>query len=299
MIIKDFPAPGSNYSTSDLRQILRARPSTTIAELDPDATPGLPTEEDARKLTMAMGPELSAYQERLYAESKTESCQDRRVLVVLQGLDTSGKSGIVRHVFGLVDPQGVKIKAFKKPTKEELSHDFLWRINKAVPEPGYIGIFDRSQYEDVLVVRVDELVPPEVWKQRFELINEFEKGLSDQGVTIIKCFLHISPQEQEARLLARLADPSKHWKYSRDDVTVRSKWYDYMAAYEDVLNLCNTDVAPWYVIPSNKKWYRNWAVASLLLDHLEEMSPQWPPADFDVAEQIEAVKNSLSYSANG
>ncbi|MDR0848844.1 MAG: polyphosphate kinase 2 family protein [Propionibacteriaceae bacterium] len=274
--------------------LLRAKPNSSITDYDPDATPGYPGKgkEDGPALTAKIGDRLSELQERLYAEGKGDG-PDRSVLVVLQGMDTSGKGGTVRHVFGLVDPQGLLLHAFKQPTKEELSHDFLWRIRQHLPSRGLIGIFDRSQYEDVLVVRVDELVEPAIWEPRYEAINDFEKSLADSGMKIIKCFLNISADEQKGRLLERLADPSKHWKYSHGDVKVRAKWNAYMEAYEDALNNCNTDAAPWYVIPANKKWYRDWAVATLLLEALEEMNPQWPAGDFDVEAEIVAVNESL------
>jgi PPK2 family polyphosphate:nucleotide phosphotransferase len=277
-----------------LRAALRAPADVTISELDPGATDCFPGKGpgDAEQLTKDLGAELFSWQEKLYAQSRGDHHSDRRVLIVVQGLDTAGKSGVVRHVMGLVDPQGVKIHAFKQPTEEELAHDFLWRIEKQVPPPGYIGIFDRSHYEDVLVVRVDELVEESIWKARYDIINQFEESLVGEGVTIIKCFLNISRDEQKSRLLNRLNNPRKHWKYSPGDVPVRRKWDDYMAAYEDVLTKCNTSQAPWYVIPSDNKWYRNWAIASLLLDHLIEINPQYPEADFDVAEQILAVENS-------
>ncbi|MCL2783844.1 MAG: polyphosphate kinase 2 family protein [Propionibacteriaceae bacterium] len=277
----------------NLRTALRPPANVDIRDCDPRATPLFPGkgEDDAARLTEKMAPKLDTLQERLYAENKENPT--RNVLVILQGIDTAGKGGIIRHVFGLVDPQGVKIHAFKQPTEEELAHDFLWRIERALPGRGMIGIFDRSQYEDVLVVRVDEIVPPQVWEPRFDAINEWEEGLVASGTTIIKCFLHIDPATQQERLLARLENPSKHWKYSPGDVKVRRKWYKYMEAYQDVLNRCNTDTAPWYVIPSNHKWYRNWAVATLLLETLQDMDPQWPVGGFDVAEQIEAVKTSL------
>jgi len=266
-----------------------------MADLDPDATPGYPGKgkDDAVKLTAKLAPELSDWQEKFYAENKEDDTPHRSVLVILQGLDTSGKGGIIRHVFGLVDPQGLAIHAFKQPTSEELAHDFLWRIAREVPSRGMIGIFDRSQYEDVLVVRVDGLVAPDVWGARYDQINDFEAGLASQGTTILKCFLNISPDEQKRRLLERVENPAKHWKYSRTDVDVRRKWPAYMQAYQDVLNRCNTDIAPWYIIPSNKKWYRNWAVATLLLEHLRDLSPSWPAGDFIVPDEIASIESSL------
>ena len=282
--------------TTDLRSLLRAHPGQAMTDYDPDAVLGYPGrgKSDAAELTAALGPTLSDWQERFYAASRDASSPARSLLVVLQGLDTAGKGGVIRHVFGLVDPQGLKLHAFKQPTKTELSHHFLWRIKQQLPTRGLIGIFDRSQYEDVLVVRVDQLVAEDVWQARYDQINKFEAALVKSGTTIIKCFLHISPDEQKQRLLARLADPAKHWKYSPGDVKVRSRWDDYMAAYQDVLDRCSTDQAPWYVIPSNRKWYRNWAVATLLLEHLQELNPTWPKADFDVAAQIAAVNQSLT-----
>jgi len=281
---------------TDLRTVLRAAPGVKMADLDPAATPGYPGhgKSDAPKLTLALGPALSDWQERLYAESKDEKNPARSLLVVLQGLDTAGKSGIVRHVFGMVDPQGLSLHAFKQPTPEELAHDFLWRIRNALPDRGMIGIFDRSQYEDVLVVRVNQIVDRSVWEARYDQINQFEAEVAASGTKIIKCFLHISPETQKARLLERLENPTKYWKYSDTDVEVRRRWPDYQAAYEDVLNRCNTDVAPWYVIPSDRKWYRNWAVATLLLEYLQDMNPQWPKAEFVVADEIAAVESSLA-----
>lgn len=286
--------------TADLCSLLRPPCDVSMAGLDPNATPGYPQrhKKEATLLTDTIGPELSDWQEKLYASSKNPDEPTRSILVILQGLDTAGKGGIIRHVFSLMDPQGIKLHAFKQPTQEELSHDFLWRIARQLPTPGMIGIFDRSQYEDVLVVRVDELVPQSVWEERFDQINQFEAEVVQSGTTIIKCFLHISADEQKARLLERVQNPTKHWKYSSNDVKVRAKWDHYMQAYTDVLNRCNTDIAPWYVIPSNRKWYRNWAVANLLLAHLVKMNPSWPQAQFNIAEEIARVEESLSVALN-
>jgi len=286
---------GSKHINKQLRHLLKAPRHMTMADCDPDATTGYPGQgkDDAPALTAKLGLELSDWQEKLYAENKEDDTPRRNVLVILQGLDTSGKGGIIRHVFGLVDPQGLTIHAFKQPSAEELAHDFLWRIAREVPERGMIGIFDRSQYEDVLVVRVDGLVTPDVWEKRYDQINDFEAELASQGTSIIKCFLNISPDEQKRRLLERVENPTKHWKYSRTDVNVRRKWGDYMHAYEDVLNRCNTEIAPWYVIPSNKKWYRNWAVATLLLEQLRDMAPTWPKGDFIVPDEIASIESSL------
>lgn len=279
---------------ASLRNLLRA-PSgeVRVADFDPAATPGIGSggKTEVPLLMTALGTELSDMQERLFANGK-ESETAPRVLVVLQGMDTSGKGGVVRHVFGLVDPQGLQLKAFKAPTKEELAHDFLWRIRNEAPRPGMIGIFDRSQYEDVLIVRVNELVPVEVWRRRYDAINEFEAELAAQGTIIIKCFLNVSRDKQRERLLERLADPAKHWKYNPGDVDVRQQWPAYMEAYGDVLTKCNPDVAPWYVIPADRKWYRNWAIAQLLHEHLSDIPLTWPVGDFDVATEVERVKRS-------
>jgi PPK2 family polyphosphate:nucleotide phosphotransferase len=224
---------------------------------------------------------LAQLQERLFAQGTAGD--RRRVLLVLQGMDTAGKDGVINHVINQVDPGGVHLASFKKPTAEELAHDFLWRIEKQVPAAGMIGVFNRSQYEDVLVVRVHGLVPREVWARRYAAINAFERRLVRSGVTIVKCLLHISRAEQAERLLARLDDPTKLWKYNPGDVDERRLWPDYQAAYTDALRRCNTTAAPWYVVPSDRKWYRNWAVAALLAGALERIDPQYPPADFDVA----------------
>ena len=254
-----------------------------LAELDPAATPGFPDKKaDAPAATKAIAPELGDLQERLYAAGRVPNAPDRKILIILQGMDTSGKSGAIRHAIGMVDPQGVRIKAFKAPTDEERRHHYLWRIERAVPEPGLIGIFDRSHYEDVLVVRVNQLVAKSVWSKRYEEINAFEQRLVDDGTVVIKCFLNLSADEQKERLLARLEDPTKHWKYNPGDVDERAKWPDYQQAYADALERCSTQHAPWYVIPANRKWYRNWAVARLLLEHLRALHLEWPVATFDV-----------------
>ena len=219
-------------------------------------------------------------QERLFAEHTKDS--KRRLLLVLQGMDTSGKGGTLRHTVGLMDPQGVKITSFKAPTPEERAHDFLWRIEKAAPAPGYVGVFDRSHYEDVLIARVRELAPAAEIERRYDAINDFEQRLVDDGTTIVKCMLHISPDVQKERLLARLDDETKYYKYNPGDVDERALWPAYRTAYEIALERTNTDAAPWHVVPSDRKWFRNLAIGSLLLDALKELDPQWPPADFDV-----------------
>jgi PPK2 family polyphosphate:nucleotide phosphotransferase len=251
---------------------------TTIAT---DATLGFEGKKaDGEKALLGLGPELSDLQERLFAEHTTDS--KRRLLLVLQGMDTSGKGGTLRHTVGLMDPQGVKITSFKAPTPEERAHDFLWRIEKAAPEPGYIGVFDRSHYEDVLIARVRELAPAAEIERRYGAINDFEQRLVEEGTTIVKCMLHISAEEQKNRLLARLDDETKHYKYNPGDVDERALWPAYRTAYEIALERTNTDAAAWHVVPSDRKWFRNLAIGSILLDTLKELDPQWPAADFDV-----------------
>jgi PPK2 family polyphosphate:nucleotide phosphotransferase len=235
-----------------------------------------------------MGDELADLQERLFAEGRTTGSR-RRVLLVLQGMDTSGKGGTLKHTVGLVDPQGVRITSFKAPTDEERAHDFLWRIRRAVPEPGYLGVFDRSHYEDVLIGRVDRLAEPDEIERRYDEINAFERELVDDGAVVVKCMLHISKSTQKDRLLRRLDRPDKHWKYNPGDLNARAKWDAYQAAYATVLERTDTEHAPWHVIPSDRKWFRNLAVGQLLLETLRAMDPQWPAADFDVDAERRAL----------
>jgi PPK2 family polyphosphate:nucleotide phosphotransferase len=206
-------------------------------------------------------------------------------------MDTSGKGGTLRHTVGLMDPQGVRIHSFKAPTKEELAHDFLWRIEQALPGPGYVGVFDRSHYEDVLIVRVRQLAPPEEVERRYGAINEFENRLVAGGTRIVKCMLHLSAEEQKERLVARLDDPAKHWKYNPGDVDERELWPAYREAYEVALERTNTEHAPWHVIPADKKWYRNLAVGQLLHQALTDLDPQWPKADFDVVAEKKRLEH--------
>ena len=255
-----------------------------LRALDTRATPGFDGDKAAGKAELAaLGPRLSDLQERLHAEGASGGA--RSLLLVLQGMDTSGKGGVVRHVIGQVDPQGCEIASFKAPTKEELAHDFLWRIRKRLPGPGKLGVFDRSQYEDVLVVRVHGLVPRSTWSRRYAAINRFEARLVTNQVRVVKVFLHVSREEQRQRLLARLDDPTKLWKFNPRDVDERASWDDYQEAYAAALERCNSDAAPWYRVPADRKWYRNWAIASLLVEQLEDMKLTWPKADFAVEEQ--------------
>ncbi|MGW0391511.1 PPK2 family polyphosphate kinase [Streptomyces sp. NPDC003042] len=248
-----------------------------------DSVPAGPSDKAAGvAATARMADRLASLQERLYAASTAGD--RRRLLLVLQGMDTSGKGGTVKHVIGLFNPSGCRIKAFKAPTPEERGHPFLWRVEKALPQPGEIGIFDRSHYEDVLVARVRELVSRSQLARRYAQINRFEKSLADDGATVVKVFLHLGYEEQRRRLLERLDNPDKHWKFSPGDIEERAAWPAYQQAYELALERCSTDAAPWYIVPADRKWYRDWAVSTLLLEHLGEMDPQYPPADFDVKE---------------
>jgi PPK2 family polyphosphate:nucleotide phosphotransferase len=248
--------------------------------------------KDGAKALARLADPLSDLQERLFAVSRVADAGRHRVLLVLQGMDTSGKGGVVRHCAGLLDPQGVHIRSFKAPTEAERAHDFLWRIEAALPGAGMIGIFDRSHYEDVLIARVRGLAPPDEIERRYGAINDFERRLSDDGVVVVKCFLHISADKQRERLLERLDDPTKHWKFNPNDIDERALWDDYTRAYEIALDRCSTDAAPWHVIPSDRKWYRNWLVSRLLLEHLQALDLQWPAATYDVDAQRQRLAES-------
>ncbi|OGD54382.1 polyphosphate kinase [Candidatus Bathyarchaeota archaeon RBG_13_38_9] len=219
---------------------------------------------------------LRVLQEMFYAEGK------RSLLIVLQATDTGGKDGTIRHVFRGVNPQGVQVTSFKQPSVEELSHDFLWRIHQHTPPKGYIGVFNRSHYEDVLIVRVENIVPKNVWNKRYQIINDFEESLVENETAILKFFLHISKEEQKQRLEARRDDPKKQWKFSVDDVKKRALWDDYVKAYEDVLTKCNTKYAPWHIVPADNKWYRNFIISNIIANKLEELDPKLPKPEKDI-----------------
>jgi len=265
-----------------------------VDQVDPRARPVGPRDKAAAAEELVdLTERLDRLQEALYAEATAGGV--RAVLLVLQGMDTSGKGGVIRHVGGLVNPQGLQIASFKKPTDEELAHHFLWRIRRQLPAPGRIGIFDRSHYEDVLIGRVDEIVPEDVWRRRYTEIVEFEAELVARGVTVVKCMLHISAKEQAERLVARLDDPVKRWKYNPGDVDARAKWPAYQDAYAEAVRRTDTDTAPWYVIPSDRKWYRNWAIAALLAETLAELDPRFPQPSYDVdAERARLAASTLS-----
>jgi PPK2 family polyphosphate:nucleotide phosphotransferase len=267
---------------------LRAGPSTEVAAFDTAATPGFDSDRQRGKDLMAKRVErLSELQEMLYANGRSGG--DRAVLLVLQGMDTAGKGGIVRHVIGSVDPQGVDHATFGVPTEEEKAHHYLWRIRNALPRPGQLGVFDRSHYEDVLVVRVHNLVPPDVWDSRYDEINAFERELVDSGTVLVKVAMFISPEEQRLRLRQRLDRPDKYWKFSRNDIAERAHWPDYQQAYQAVLDRTNTDYAPWFAVPADHKWFARLAVTELLVYALEGLELAWPPATFD----IEAARGRL------
>ena len=274
----------------DVGEILRVGEGFLLKDVDPDGSPGYKRNKSHAAEDRASGAkQLDEYQERLYAQSRVDATR-ASVLLVLQALDSAGKGGILRHVVGSVDPQGVSITAFKQPTDEEARHDFLWRVKRQLPEPGMIGVFDRSHYEDVLIARVRELAPPEEIERRYEAINRFEKKLTDDGTRIVKVMLHISRDEQKKRLMRRLNRPDKHWKYNPNDVAERELWPKYMDAYQTVFERTSTVHAPWYVVPANHKWYSRIAVQHLLLEALEDINPRWPAAPY----MIDAEKTRLS-----
>ncbi|MEV7281481.1 PPK2 family polyphosphate kinase [Streptomyces sp. NPDC093111] len=278
-------AKESADGSAPLRELLRVPVGERIdlAAYDAAATPGAPGKKAAgAAATARLAPDLAALQERLYAASTAGD--RRRLLLVLQGMDTSGKGGTVKHVIGHFNPSGCRIRAFKAPTPQEKAHPFLWRVTQALPRPGEIGIFDRSHYEDVLIARVRSLVPGPELEDRYAEIAAFEKALTEDGVTLVKVFLHLSYEEQRDRLLERLDDPEKHWKFNAGDIEERALWPAYQEAYEIALERCSTEAAPWYLVPADRKWYRNWAISTLLGEHLAELDPRYPKGDFDVAE---------------
>jgi PPK2 family polyphosphate:nucleotide phosphotransferase len=274
-----------------MKELLRAGPGIDLAAIDTSATPGFDGDKVAGEKALAKGAdELAGLQEQLFAASRLGDT--RSVLLVLQAMDTAGKGGIVKHVVGSVDPQGIQLAAFKRPTPEEEAHDFLWRIRKRVPTAGMIGVFDRSHYESVLIHRVRGLSTIAEVDARYSVIVGFEEELAAAGTTVVKVMLHISRDEQKARLGERLERPDKHWKYNPGDIDERAFWDGYMDAYRLAIEKTSTDAAPWYVIPADRKWYARLAVQALLIDALRGFSLEWPPADFDV----EAEKARLAAS---
>ena len=265
---------------SDIVDHLRVKPKDKagIAKIATDSTKGAPGDKKITEAASAvLNEELSELQERLWAENT------RSLLVVLQAIDAGGKDGTIRKVFGGVNPQGCRVTSFKAPSDDELAHDFLWRVHQNTPRKGEIGIFNRSHYEDVLVVRVHDLVPKKVWSKRYAIINDFEAALAASGTTIVKFFLHISKEEQAERFRKRLENPEKHWKFRRADLEEREHWDEYQEAFEDAISKTSTAVAPWYVIPADHKWYRDFAVLSVLVETLRDLDPQYPAPEEDLA----------------
>ncbi|PWB98058.1 PPK2 family polyphosphate kinase [Salinibacterium hongtaonis] len=261
--------------------LLRVGPHFRLSDVDPAATPGFDGDEaDGKRELRRTNSELADLQERLWAESRFGG--ERSVLLLLQAMDTAGKGGILRHVVGGVDPQGISIHAFKAPTEAEKAHDFLWRVRRELPAAGMIGVFDRSHYEDVLIHRVRGFSPPDVIERRYGMINDFESQVEQAGTSIIKVMLHISHDEQKRRLSQRLERPEKNWKYNPGDVDERMFWPDYMDAYQAAFERTSTDVASWHVVPADHKWYARVAVQRLLLQTLREIDPHWPAANYDV-----------------
>jgi PPK2 family polyphosphate:nucleotide phosphotransferase len=309
-----------------MRELLRVAPGAVdLTAIDPRSTPGLPAgagdgkrrKEWARGQVELLGAELGRQQEMLYAAAQgaagpaapvsaptgtgTQLAGDRprRVLMVLQAMDCGGKDGTIKRVAGAMNPLGLHIRSFGPPTEEELRHDFLWRIRRALPPPGYVGIFNRSHYEDVLVARVESLVDEATWRARYDQINEFERELTEGSVTLVKVMLHISYPEQGERLMERLTDPTKYWKYNPSDLDTRARWDDYQAAYADALARCGTDAAPWFVVPADRKWYRDWAVAHLLRETFDALDLGYPPADFDVDRERQRLGSGEGPQVNG
>lgn len=248
-------------------------PAIRLVEIDPNESEHYQSKKDVRDELVRQRDRIAELQARLYAERK------QSLLIVLQAMDTGGKDGTIRGVFQGVNPQGCQVWSFKAPSTEELEHDFLWRYHQKAPPRGMITIFNRSHYEDVLIVRVKQMIEEDVWRHRYAMINEFEHMLTLNNTVVLKFFLYISKDEQKRRLESRLQDPTKHWKFSSNDIKERAYWDQYMAAFEDAINQCSTEYAPWYVVPANKKWYRNLVIARTIADTLEAMNPQFPPGE--------------------
>jgi len=263
-----------------------------LGDIDPSSTADIASKSAAADLTDQYRAQMEAEQFLLYADGR------QSLLVVLQALDAAGKDGVIRHVFSAMNPQGTRVHGFKQPTPIEAAHDFLWRAHKQVPADGEVVIFNRSHYEDVLVVRVHNLVPEEIWSQRYDKINEFERLLTENGTQILKFFLHISPEEQLERFKKRLDDPQRHWKISDSDYSERKFWPQYIEAYQDALTKTSTTHAPWYVIPANSKWFRNLAISQIIADTLKDMKLELPPTHVNI-EEIKAHYHAAVKAANG
>ena len=272
-------------------ETLKVGKGFNLLETDPDSTPGYPGDKNDGEVLLAdLDDNLALFQEQLFAESRFGGT--KRILLILQAMDTAGKGGIVTHVMSAMNPHGVQMKSFKAPTAEEKSYDFLWRVEKEVPAAGMVCVFDRSHYEDVLIHRVHRWADPKELERRYNAINQFEARQTSAGTKIVKVMLHIGRDEQKERLLARLDDPAKLWKYSSNDLKERAFWNDYMDAYQTAFEKTGTEAAPWHVVPANKKWYARIAVQQLLLDAMEGLKLQWPVPDLDVALERELVERS-------
>jgi len=259
-----------------MKQPFEIRGKIRLKDFDADFCDGM-DKDDAKEETTKLCQRIGDLQELLYANST------HALLIVLQGMDASGKDGTSKRVLEFVDPIGVETANFKAPSTEERAHDFLWRIHKAVPRFGRIGVFNRSHYEDVLIVRVLNLQPPKVWKKRYDQINDFEKMLTLNNIVLLKCFLHISKEEQAERFRARLEDPTKNWKFSVEDLKIRQHWNAFQQAYEDAINRCNTDHAPWHIVPADRKWYRDYVIAKAVVKALEKLRMKWPKPKEDLS----------------
>ena len=262
--------PGLRHHMKMKKYLVRPGHRVSLDAVDPDDVHLVSDKDHAAKRFSALQSRLAELQEILFASHHT------KVLIVLQGMDTSGKDGVIRHVVASFNPQGTRVESFRQPTDEELDHDFLWRVHRKVPGNGEVVAFNRSHYEDVLVVRVHALVPKNIWKQRYGQINEFERTLADNGTLILKFFLHISKDEQRKRLQKRLEDPTKRWKFKKGDLKERKLWTDYQRAYEDAISKTSTPWAPWHIVPANHKWYRDYVVATIIVDALEKLHLKYP-----------------------
>lgn len=277
--------------THEPHDVLKFEPGDLVSDIDTSATPGFNGgKSDAPALQVERNERFAELQEMLYANSREGDT--RTVLLVLQGMDTAGKGGIVKHVVGAGNPQGIRYTSFGVPTEEERKHDYLWRIRNALPSAGHIGVFDRSHYEDVLVVRVHDLVPPEVWGARYDEINAFEAELANSGTTIVKVAMFVSPDEQKARFSERLERPDKYWKYNPKDLDERAFWPQYQEAYQAVLDKTSTNYAPWHIVPCDRKWYSRLAINELLIEALKGLDLSWPPPDFDVEAERKRLKEA-------
>jgi PPK2 family polyphosphate:nucleotide phosphotransferase len=271
-VVVEKPPPEPDYP----RYRFEPGSKASLSDVDPDETDHYRKKKDVAKELEKQRRRIQDLQQRLYAEN------EQGLLIVLQAMDTGGKDGTIKHVFGGINPQGCRVSSFKAPSAEEANHDFLWRYHKSTPAKGRIGIFNRSHYEDVLIARVKTLVPEEIWRPRYEIINDFERSLTLGSITVLKFFLHISKDEQKRRLQRRLDNPDKRWKFDQSDIRERLLWDEYHEAYQDMINACSTEHAPWYVVPANKKWYRNLVVARTIADVLEAMDPRYPAAEEDL-----------------